>query len=117
MEYIEHLAEVDDDVLLVSAADKLHNARSILTDLREHGTALWGRFTGGRDGSLWYYRALACAYRKHGAPTRLVDELDRVVSEIERVDAELEAVGVTPGPVHADGAPSGPRGRCTIGHT
>lgn len=80
--YLAHLADASHSVRLVSASDKLHNARSILCDLRLHGPALWGRFTAGRDGSLWYYRALVLAFAEHGR-TPLVDELDRTVSAIE----------------------------------
>lgn len=83
--YVAHVASASRSVRLVSAADKLHNARSILADLRVMGDATWQRFSGGKDGSLWYYRALINAYRSASdAPTKLVDELDRVVSEIER---------------------------------
>ena len=67
---------------LVSASDKLHNARTILADLRVHGPALWDRFTAGREGSLWYYRSLVQAFEAHGRPP-LVDELGRTVSAIE----------------------------------
>ena len=69
---------------LVSAADKLHNARTILADYRALGESLWSRFNGGRQGTLWYYRALVEALQAHG-PRLLVEELDRVVSEIERL--------------------------------
>lgn len=82
--YVAHVAEADASVLLVSAADKLHNARSVVADLRTFGPALWDRFTGGRDGSLWYYRALVGAFRANPAHDgRLVSELDRVVTEME----------------------------------
>ena len=82
--YINHMAEADASVLLVSAADKLHNARSISADLRSHGAATWDRFTGGREGSLWYYRALVDAFRANPAHHEaLVEELDRAVSEME----------------------------------
>jgi len=68
----------------VSAADKLHNARSVVADLRRHGEATWGRFNGGRDGSLWYYRALVDAFRANPAHRRdLVEELDRAVGQME----------------------------------
>jgi (p)ppGpp synthase/HD superfamily hydrolase len=80
--YVEHAATVSPSVRLVSAADKLHNARSILKDLRALGDELWTRFTGGKDGTLWYYRALVEAYEKNGA-TPVVEELDRLVREIE----------------------------------
>ncbi len=79
--YIAHIVTASPSVQLVSAADKLHNASAILRDYRDVGEALWGRFNGGRDGTLWYYRALADAFRTAGSP--LADELDRVVSELE----------------------------------
>ena len=44
---------------LVSAADKLHNVRSIIRDYREHGEDIWERFQGRRDGTLWYYETVA----------------------------------------------------------
>lgn len=83
--YIAHVAAAPPAVLLVSAADKLHNARSILADYRQVGEALWERFTGSRAGTLWYYRALVTAYRQTVAPPALVDELDRTVTELERL--------------------------------
>jgi GTP pyrophosphokinase len=85
--YLTHLDSASASVRLVSAADKLHNARSLLADYRQIGEALWPRFTGGRDGTLWYYRALLERYRTHGDGP-LVAELGRVVAELERlVDA------------------------------
>jgi (p)ppGpp synthase/HD superfamily hydrolase len=80
--YLAHLAQATPSVRLVSNADKLHNARSILSDLRVHGPALWGRFTAPMEGTLWYYRSLVQAFAGHGR-TPLVNELDRTVSEIE----------------------------------
>ena len=82
--YVDHLADADASVLLVSAADKLHNARSVNADLRRHGATTWDRFTGGREGSLWYYRALVDAFRANPAhDAALVDEVERAVSEME----------------------------------
>lgn len=89
--YVAHLAEAIPAVLLVSSADKLHNARAILADLRAGGDALWARFTGGRDGTLWYYRALTEAYQRRGGGP-IVEELDRVVTEIERL-ARVDVAG------------------------
>jgi (p)ppGpp synthase/HD superfamily hydrolase len=56
--YLEHLLSVDIDSLLVSACDKLHNARSIVSDIRA-GHDVFARFNAGRDGTLWYYQSLA----------------------------------------------------------
>jgi (p)ppGpp synthase/HD superfamily hydrolase len=84
--YIAHIKHADASTILVSAADKLHNTRAILRDLRKEGDAVWSRFRGGKEGSLWYYRALVSAFRPHG-DSDLIDELDRVVSEIEKLAA------------------------------
>ncbi len=84
--YLAHLREsASADVLLVSCCDKLHNSRSILSDLKEQGESTWEMFKGGREGTLWYYRSLVESYRQVDAPPRLVRELDEVISEIERL--------------------------------
>ena len=84
--YIEAVRHEPADARLISAADKLHNARDILADYRQHGEEVWKRFRGGREGTLWYYRSLVDAFRAAGG-NRLVDELDRVVSELESLVA------------------------------
>ena len=62
--YIASLAKKHPVSLLVSLADKMHNATAINADLAVHGPAVWDRFTGGRDGSLWYYSELATAFEQ-----------------------------------------------------
>ena len=57
--YLAHLENASMSVCLVSAADKLHNVRSIMRDYREHGEDIWERFQGRRDGTLWYYETVA----------------------------------------------------------
>jgi (p)ppGpp synthase/HD superfamily hydrolase len=83
--YVARVRHAGIPVKLVSASDKLHNARAILADYREQGDKLWGRFNGGKDGTLWYYRALVKAFGKASRIRTLVEELDRVVSELEAV--------------------------------
>jgi len=80
--YIAAIRHEPADARLISAADKLHNARDILADYRQHGDEVWKRLRGGREGTLWYYRSLVDAFRAAGG-NRLVDELDRVVTELE----------------------------------
>jgi (p)ppGpp synthase/HD superfamily hydrolase len=80
--YIEKVAHESADVRLVSAADKLANARDILSDFREQGDAIFTRFKGRKQGTLWYYRTLVNVFREAGA-TPLIEELDRVVTELE----------------------------------
>ena len=85
---MRHLAEADHSVLLVSASDKLDNARAIVADLRSIGAKVWDRFNVTSDESLWYYRALVTAFRANPAHVpSLIDELDRRVTEMERLAA------------------------------
>ncbi|HEY8594842.1 MAG TPA: HD domain-containing protein [Devosiaceae bacterium] len=82
--YMAHLREVDEDVLRVSLADKVHNARSILRDLRKDdpGPAIWSRFSQPKSETLWYYRGLANAFREL-LPGQLSDELHEIVEVLE----------------------------------
>ena len=82
--YIEHVRGAPPEVRRVSLADKLHNSRTILADLHRHGGVVWDRFTGGKDGTLWYYRSLISAFREAGE-SFLLKELEKVVSELERL--------------------------------
>ena len=88
--YIAHLSEAGPSVWLVAAADKLYNARNVLEDYRIVGESLWERFTGGKDGTFWYYRTLAKTFREIN-PSPLTDELGRVVSELEKLVREADA--------------------------
>jgi (p)ppGpp synthase/HD superfamily hydrolase len=87
--YIEHLRAANADTFLVASADKVNNARSILTDYREVGEPIWERFRGKREGTLWYYRALVEEFRRR-PPSRLVRELERVVNELEALAARAK---------------------------
>lgn len=85
-DYIERLRTADTATLLVSAADKLHNARATLRDLREHGTSVWRRFSATREQTLANYRNLIAAYEQ-AAPddrrTTVVRELSELVDQME----------------------------------
>jgi (p)ppGpp synthase/HD superfamily hydrolase len=82
--YIAHLHHADASTLLVSCADKVHNARAILTDYHSHGEQVWDRFTGGREGTLWYYRTLCDAFAaRNETPQSIIAELSRVVDLLE----------------------------------
>jgi (p)ppGpp synthase/HD superfamily hydrolase len=81
-EFVASIAEKPLDAALVSCADKLHNARAILNDLRSLGDELWGRFTGGKEGTLWYYQSLADAF-DDTLGNSLSEEFKRTVTEIK----------------------------------
>jgi (p)ppGpp synthase/HD superfamily hydrolase len=80
--YIRHLKSADAETRLVSAADKLNNVRSILSDYRQVGESVWARFRGGREGTLWYYRSLLEEFLRR-KPNRLIRELELAVRELE----------------------------------
>ena len=87
--YINHLKKADADTRLVSAADKLHNVRSIVADYRVIGESVWSRFSGGRDGTLWYYRALMDEFQQR-KPNRITRELELAVKELETLAQSAE---------------------------
>jgi len=62
--YIAHLATAPADALLVSLCDKVHNARTIAADIERRGEAYFDVFTGGPDGTRWYYRRLLDAFER-----------------------------------------------------
>jgi len=84
--YLAHLEQEPLEVRRVSAADKLHNARAILGDLRVLGLSVFDRFSASRDDVLWYYESLVAIYARTSTGF-LGDELGRVVKEIRRIYA------------------------------
>lgn len=81
--YIEHFRHAPPEVRLVSLADKLHNARSILSDRHRIGEEIWNRFTGKKTETLWYYRSIIAASQAAGGFLLLTEELERTVSQLE----------------------------------
>ena len=80
--YINRLKKENAETRLVSAADKLNNVRSILSDYRAIGESVWSRFNGGRDGTLWYYRTLRDEFLR-SKPNRVTRDFDLAVQELE----------------------------------
>jgi (p)ppGpp synthase/HD superfamily hydrolase len=88
--YIHHLDAASPSALLVSACDKLHNVRSLLVSVRNDGDAGWSRFKGGKDGTLWYYRAVLDGLKRCGTSPRLMHELEISLEELHRaVDSKV----------------------------
>jgi (p)ppGpp synthase/HD superfamily hydrolase len=82
-DYLREVKHADAETRLVSASDKLHNVRTILADYRQHGEAIWTRFNGKKEGTLWYYRALSDEYQRRNR-NRITHELAIAVEELER---------------------------------
>jgi (p)ppGpp synthase/HD superfamily hydrolase len=77
--YLSALPAKSPTSLLVSLADKVDNAEAILSDYRQIDDDLWKRFTGGRDGTIWYYRTLSGIFDR-ALPGPLARDLARTVS-------------------------------------
>jgi len=82
--YLRHLETAPDTVIRVSLADKLHNARSILVDLRYGNDDIWQSFNGGKDGTLWYYHSLAEIFQVR-TDSPMSHELMLTVDEIDNI--------------------------------
>lgn len=79
--YIDHLPHLSPSSRIVSLADKIHNAATILRDVRRHGVKTFKVFNGKRDGTLWYYDALARTFLEQ-KPDDMAKELGRIVEEL-----------------------------------
>ena len=91
--YRAHLAKADRSALLVSAADKLHNGRSTLRDLRDEGPSVWSRFSATRDQTLDNYRKLIEVYMTAASDPRR----RAVVAELDEIVARMSAIEFKPG--------------------
>jgi len=81
--YLAHLKTASPSVKLVAAADKLDNARAIVSDVRTYGPAVWRRFNAGPEDQKWFYRG--CVTALQGEPASLVRELDLAVIQLEQL--------------------------------
>jgi (p)ppGpp synthase/HD superfamily hydrolase len=84
--YIQRLREEPADIQLISAADKLYNAKAILDDYRKIGPQIWARFKRGRNDQLWYFEELLKVFKEAGS-NRIVEELERVVRQLRKISA------------------------------
>jgi (p)ppGpp synthase/HD superfamily hydrolase len=92
--YLNRLAAETNDVLLISAADKLYNARAMLEDFREIGDAVWVRFHRGADQQLWYFGELLKTFKQRPR-NRVVDEFERVLRELTRLISDSAKSGLS----------------------
>jgi (p)ppGpp synthase/HD superfamily hydrolase len=101
--YVDHVRHASMPTKMVSASDKLHNLRAILMDYRQEGEKLWSRFNGGKQGALWYYRALVNAFGSAKRIRPLMQEIDRVLTELELLSNKGMPVKMPPSPPRGKG--------------
>lgn len=87
--YLDSLPGKQRDELMVSLADKLHNARAVLLDYRAIGDEIWERFNEKREGQLWYYDELVKAFtaRADDLGPAAAAKLDDFVRTIDQLNA------------------------------
>jgi (p)ppGpp synthase/HD superfamily hydrolase len=91
--HLASLALADAATLRVMAADKLHNARTVAMEVTTHGSGVWERFRGGRDGSIWYYQAMCDLLERRLPDSVLVPELRRTVDHLMRLGSAPTGTG------------------------
>jgi (p)ppGpp synthase/HD superfamily hydrolase len=86
-DYLERLATANDEARWVCAADKIHNASSIVADLRRtiDPQTVWSRFSGGKSGTARWYRQVYERLREVGFDAPIMTELDQVSSELDEL--------------------------------
>lgn len=84
-DYLARLGTASDAARWVCAADKVHNAGSILADLRRtiDADTVWGRFSGGRDGTLQWFRSVHSRLQALGFTAPIMTELEALVSALD----------------------------------
>jgi (p)ppGpp synthase/HD superfamily hydrolase len=83
LRYLQQISQGSVSVRRVALADKLHNARSILSERRQQGEIIWEKFSGGKEGTLWFYRAFVEIYEADNFQSILLPELKQVLHQLE----------------------------------
>ena len=83
--FIHSLASASNEVVRVTAADKLDNVRSLLVFYPRFGSMIWRKFNGGRDGTFWYYAEVTKALQAR-SESQLVKALAKAVDDLQKLD-------------------------------
>jgi (p)ppGpp synthase/HD superfamily hydrolase len=88
-DYLARLGTASDAARWVCAAHNLHNAGTILADLRRtiEPTTVWNRGGAGRDGTLIWYRAVYERLSAVGFSAPIMQELGDMVAELAAAPA------------------------------
>jgi (p)ppGpp synthase/HD superfamily hydrolase len=81
-EALAHLHDAPDEVLVLKAADVIHNVRSILADMDHHGAAVFRRFKGDRSQTTWYYGEVSKTISRRLGDRPIARELAEAVGEL-----------------------------------
>jgi len=102
--FVEQLAKHDDiAVLRLAAADTLREVRTLVSDLRRHGSIAFARFHTPPSDQLAYYRDLLVAFTARMPRGHLTQELRVAIAEMERL-VELDTATAAWRVAHVDAA-------------
>ena len=84
-DYVQRLEHASESARWVCAGDKLHNASTVLADLRRtiDPSSVWSRFNGGREATVRWYRRVFDRLREIGFRGEIMLELENVVTQLE----------------------------------
>lgn len=82
--YLENIRQASPSIQKVSLADKLHNARSLLSDWQQHGDIIWQQFKAGKTSTLWFYQQLLQVYQANGS-SAMVEEFAHIVHNLHQM--------------------------------
>ncbi|MDJ0957331.1 MAG: HD domain-containing protein [Arenicellales bacterium] len=82
--YIAKIKNKSYETIIVSCADKLHNARSIMFDYDKIGDAIWDRFTAPKEETLWYYESLCESFTAAWPENPLLPDFKAVVERMRK---------------------------------
>jgi (p)ppGpp synthase/HD superfamily hydrolase len=87
-DYLERLSQASEPARWVCAADKLHNASTVLADLRRtiDPNSVWSRFNGGREATIRWYRRVFDRLQEIGFTGEIMAELERAVVGLEEYE-------------------------------
>lgn len=85
-DYLDRLASAPRPALWVSAAEKLHNVNSLLSDVRRtmDPDSVWSRTSGGRDATVKWYRDVLNRFTQIGFTEPITEELAEAVTALEK---------------------------------
>jgi tetratricopeptide (TPR) repeat protein len=83
--YIEHARHADPELLRVTVADKVDNARAMLADYQQIGDKLWERFNTSQEEVIWYFKECVKAYDEGGVSSALLNDLHEIVDQLSEL--------------------------------
>ncbi len=83
--YIERLKSETNEALFISAADKIHNLRSMIADYQTDGSKIWGKFNSSPNQMVWFYEEVAKVVSEKIGDSEIANDLDFEVKKLKQL--------------------------------